>query len=34
VQGTFRVSDGRIVLWDDHFSHLRLIGSLVRNLVR
>lgn len=34
VQGTFQVSEGRIVLWDDHFSHLRLAGSLVRNLVR
>jgi limonene-1,2-epoxide hydrolase len=34
VQGTFVVSAGRIVLWDDHFSHLRLVGSLVRNLLR
>ena len=34
VQGTFRVSDGRIVRWDDHFSHLRLVSSLVGNLFR
>jgi limonene-1,2-epoxide hydrolase len=34
VQGTFRVESGRIVLWDDHFSHLRLLTSALRNLLR
>lgn len=34
VQGTFQVTEGRIALWDDHFSHLRLTASLIRNLVR
>lgn len=28
VQGTFRVVDGRIALWDDHFSALRVIAGL------
>jgi limonene-1,2-epoxide hydrolase len=33
VQGTFRVADDRIVLWDDHFSQVRALTGLVRNLL-
>jgi limonene-1,2-epoxide hydrolase len=34
VCGTFEVRDGRIVLWDDHFSWGNLLGSSVTGLVR
>jgi limonene-1,2-epoxide hydrolase len=34
VCGTFEVVDGRIVLWDDHFSWGSLLGSSVTGLVR
>ena len=34
VRGTFRVRDGRIVLWDDAFSWGDLLGSSVLGLAR
>jgi limonene-1,2-epoxide hydrolase len=34
VRGTFEVRDGRIVLWDDAFSWLELLGSGVVGLAR
>ena len=34
VCGTFRVRDGRIVLWDDRFSTGNLVVGAVRGLVR
>jgi limonene-1,2-epoxide hydrolase len=34
VRGTFEVSDGRIVLWDDSFSWLQLLQSGAVGLVR
>jgi limonene-1,2-epoxide hydrolase len=34
VRGTFEVRDGRIVLWDDTFSWLELLGSGVVGLAR
>lgn len=34
VRGTFEVRDGKIVLWDDAFSWLELLGSGVAGLAR
>lgn len=34
VCGTFRVENGRIVLWDDHFSWGNVLGGVVRGLWR
>ena len=34
VCGTFEVRDGRIVLWDDHFSMTNFVGAGVLGLVR
>jgi limonene-1,2-epoxide hydrolase len=34
VRGTFEVRDGKIVLWDDAFSWLELLGSGVVGLAR
>jgi limonene-1,2-epoxide hydrolase len=34
VCGTFEVREGRIVLWDDHFSWGSLLGSSVTGLLR
>ena len=34
VRGTFEVRDGKIVLWDDAFSWLQLLGSGVPGLAR
>jgi limonene-1,2-epoxide hydrolase len=34
VCGTFEVREGRIVLWDDHFSWGNLLGSSVVGLLR
>ncbi|WP_323794490.1 limonene-1,2-epoxide hydrolase family protein [Nocardioides sp.] len=34
VCGTFEVRDGRIVLWDDHFSLTNFVGAGVLGLVR
>ena len=34
VRGTFEVRDGKIVLWDDSFSWLELLGSGVVGLAR
>ncbi|MGY2700745.1 limonene-1,2-epoxide hydrolase family protein [Nocardioides sp. HB32] len=34
VRGTFEVRDGKIVLWDDSFSWLELLGSGVLGLAR
>ena len=34
VCGTFEVRDGRIVVWDDHFSMTNFVGASVRGLVR
>lgn len=34
VRGTFEVRDGRIVLWDDAFSWLQLLGSGAAGLGR
>lgn len=32
VCGTFRVSDGLIVLWDDHFSEANFLGASLKGL--
>ena len=32
VNGTFRVREGRVVLWDDHFSNLALVAGGIRGL--
>jgi limonene-1,2-epoxide hydrolase len=34
VCGTFRVEDGRIVLWDDHFSLGNFLGGVGRGALR
>ena len=34
VCGTFEVHEGRIVVWDDHFSMTNFVGASVRGLVR
>jgi limonene-1,2-epoxide hydrolase len=34
VCGTFEVREGRIVVWDDHFSMTNFVGASVRGLVR
>ncbi len=34
VCGTFEVRDGRIVLWDDHFSMTNFVGAALFGLVR
>jgi limonene-1,2-epoxide hydrolase len=34
VCGTFRVEDGRIVLWDDHFSWGNVLAGCVTGIVR
>jgi limonene-1,2-epoxide hydrolase len=34
VRGTFEVRDGKIVLWDDSFSWLELLGSGVLGVAR
>lgn len=33
VCGTFEVSDGRIALWDDHFSVGNLVGASLKGLL-
>jgi limonene-1,2-epoxide hydrolase len=34
VCGTFEVSDGKIVLWDDHFSWGNVLGGVLRGALR
>ena len=34
VCGTFEVRDGRITLWDDHFSMTNFAGAALRGLLR